>query len=451
VKLTRDEPGVLFVLEGEGVRVPPVAIGCLAVVLVPFFAMPLVTFLLSLFNSAQRDSLVSGISGVFSLFWLGVLGVGFSFAYRRAWVTRALRADGRAGTLEIVDRHVLTGRDRTESVRLTQLAGINARADASPGKRTKAPAGFAFTPPNVRLTLRIEQGSGRARERSVRLGVEGIDKREEVADLAYRLGAAANLAYQRVVRSDPRELEIELSRAPGPGLTRIPGFEGRADYSRDQVASAAVAAAQQERMPPFDPAQFACDHKVTEWSPQREVRFEKPFGWGALGCLPFVVTGFLAGPAVFVLTGRHPQNDLSGRIVASLFLGFFGLVIGGVALLVVYGALPRRVVLDWSARTIRISGLFRQAELAFGDLGGLVLKCVRTYHSGGKNSSSYNSYRCEISAQLRDPSSTTQEPVLLVKTNECREDPDTPYRQTLPLVTELAAALSLRRHVIDYE
>lgn len=39
---------------------------------------------------------------------------------------------------------------------------------------------------------------------------------------------------------------------------------------------------------------------------------------------------------------------------------------------------------------------------------------------------------------------------MLVKTNEFREDPDTPYRQALPLATELADALGVRRHVIDY-
>lgn len=400
---------MLLVVEGEGLSMPPAALGCLVAFLGPFLVMPLF-FGIPFASVARVEPIALVFVGVYGLFWFGLLGVGLTAAYRRGWLTRALRVDGRGGVLEIVDRHVLTGKDRTESVPLPQLVGAKVRVAATTGSRGPAPAGISFTPPNVRLLLRIDGGSGRVRERKLALGVEGIDKREEVADLAYRLGAAAGLAYQRVLRSDPRDIEIELSRSGAPGSSRIPALEGRADYARDQVASAAAAAAQQERIPPFDPSQFSSDHKVAEWSPRSEVRFQKPLGFAAVGCLPFVVVGFLAGPALFFLTGQHPENDLGGRIVGSLFIGFFGLVIGGVALLMAYGALPRRVVFDWSTRTITISGLVRRSELAFADLNGLVLNCVRTYHSGGRNSSSHHSYRCELNASVRDPTGGRKHP-----------------------------------------
>jgi hypothetical protein len=308
---------------------------------------------------------------------------------------------------------------------------------------------MTFTPPNVRLVLRVDEGTGRVRAQTLKLGVEGIDSHQEIADLAYRLGAAAGLPYQRVVRNDPRDFEIELGRAGAPGFARVPTLDSRADYARNKVASAAAAATAQERVAPFDPATFGCDHKVTAWSPLREVRFEKPFGFAAVGCLPFAAAGFLAAPAVFVLMGGA-STGLGERVGVSLFVGVFGLLIGGVSLYAAYSALPRRVVLDWSERTIRLGGLFRRQEVAFSDVTRLALKCVRVYHSGGKNSSSYHSYHCELHAHVRDPLAGGEKPLLLVETSHHREDPDTPYRQALPLVTELATALNVRREVIDY-
>jgi hypothetical protein len=74
---------------------------------------------------------------------------------------------------------------------------------------------------------------------------------------------------------------------------------------------------------------------------------------------------------------------------------------------------------------------------------------VHTFHRGGKNSSSYHSYRCEVHLHRRDPAPANK-PVVLVKTTEFREDPDTPYRRALPLATELAEALGIERRVTDY-
>jgi len=286
--------------------------------------------------------------------------------------------------------------------------------------------------------------------RVLELHVEGVDRREEVADLAYRLGAACGLSYQRVVRSDPRDIELDVTPSMGPGHERIPRLEGAANYAADVFSKAAVTAAADERVPPFDPAGFPSDHTVAKWLPGRQVQLRKPLGFAAVGCLPFAIAGLLLGPGLYVLSAsRRPEVAAFERFVPSLGVGMFGLFVGLIALLAVAAALPRRLTIDWARQSISIGGLFSRTEIPLPDVAAIEAKCVRTHHSGGKNSSSYHSYRCEVLVHRRDPASAGK-PVVLLQTREFREDPDTPYRRTIPLVTELAEALGVERRVTDY-
>ncbi len=174
----------------------------------------------------------------------------------------------------------------------------------------------------------------------------------------------------------------------------------------------------------------------------------KPLGFAAIGCLPFVALVFV-GPAAFVFV-RTAAADLSARIIMSVFLGIFGLIFGLVAAAAVGAALPRRVRLDWTAHTLEIGGLLRRSSRPLSDIGELELKCVRTYHSGGKNSSAYNSYRCDVVGHMRGAAEGQPATEVLVATEEFREDADSPYRMTLPLAVELAEALGVKRRVTDY-
>ncbi len=389
-----------------------------------------------------------------SVVWLAILGFVALAVFRRGWAPLTLRADRDAGAIEFVQRNILTRGERRETVSLLQLAGLS--LETITRRRASRPTpGFmanAFDP-NVRITMRVDDGSRKPRARVLSIHVEGVDRREEVADLAYRLGAACGLSYQRVVRSDPRDIELEVSASMGPGHERIPPLEGRANYAANVFSPAAAAAAAEDRVPPFDPSQFPSDHQVAKWVPGREVRFRKPLGSAAIGCLPFVIAGFLAGPALFVISAsRRPDAALADRLVPSAFLGLFGLIFGGIALVAVVAALPRRVTIDWALQTISIGGLFTRSEIPLGDAAAIEAECVHTFHRGGKNSSSYHTYRCEVQVHLRGATASTSagKPVVLVTTREFREDPDTPYRRTLPLVTELAETLGVERRVTDY-
>jgi len=439
------------VLEGTVPRIPAAGLGCIAAFLLPFVVTSAWYLGASLFRGLSSDPLNLAITAFTTLFWAAVVTSLVRVVRRRAWMPSQLRADRDAGIVELLERSVLTGRERREAVPLAELAGLSLetvtrrRIDA----RTRDLAGEAFDP-NVRIRLRIDVGSRKPRVRVLELHVEGVDRREEVADLAYRLGAACGLSYQRVVRSDPRDIELDVTPSMGPGHERIPRLEGAANYAADVFSKAAVTAAADERVPPFDPAGFPSDHTVAKWLPGRQVQLRKPLGFAAVGCLPFAIAGLLLGPGLYVLSAsRRPEVAAFERFVPSLGVGMFGLFVGLIALLAVAAALPRRLTIDWARQSISIGGLFSRTEIPLPDVAAIEAKCVRTHHSGGKNSSSYQSYRCEVLVHRRDPASAGK-PVVLLQTREFREDPDTPYRRTIPLVTELAEALGVERRVTDY-
>jgi len=439
------------VLEGTVPRIPAAGLGCIAAFLLPFVVTSAWYLGASLFRGLSSDPLNLAITAFTTLFWAAVVTSLVRVVRRRAWMPSQLRADRDAGIVELLERSLLTGRERREAVPLAELAGLSLetvtrrRIDA----RTRDLAGEAFDP-NVRIRLRIDVGSRKPRVRVLELHVEGVDRREEVADLAYRLGAACGLSYQRVVRSDPRDIELDVTPSMGPGHERIPRLEGAANYAADVFSKAAVTAAADERVPPFDPAGFPSDHTVAKWLPGRQVQLRKPLGFAAVGCLPFAIAGLLLGPGLYVLSAsRRPEVAAFERFVPSLGVGMFGLFVGLIALLAVAAALPRRLTIDWARQSISIGGLFSRTEIPLPDVAAIEAKCVRTHHSGGKNSSSYHSYRCEVVVHRRDPASAGK-PVVLLQTREFREDPDTPYRRTIPLVTELAEALGVERRVTDY-
>ena len=438
-------------LEGTVPRIPAAGLGCIAAFLLPFVVTSAWYLGASLFRGLSSDPLNLAITAFTTLFWAAVVTSLVRVVRRRAWMPSQLRADRDAGIVELLERSVLTGRERREAVPLAELAGLSLetvtrrRIDA----RTRDLAGEAFDP-NVRIRLRIDVGSRKPRVRVLELHVEGVDRREEVADLAYRLGAACGLSYQRVVRSDPRDIELDVTPSMGPGHERIPRLEGAANYAADVFSKAAVTAAADERVPPFDPAGFPSDHTVAKWLPGRQVQLRKPLGFAAVGCLPFAIAGLLLGPGLYVLSAsRRPEVAAFERFVPSLGVGMFGLFVGLIALAAVAAALPRRLTIDWARQSISIGGLFSRTEIPLPDVAAIEAKCVRTHHSGGKNSSSYHSYRCEVLVHRRDPASAGK-PVVLLQTREFREDPDTPYRRTIPLVTELAEALGVERRVTDY-
>ena len=194
--------------------------------------------------------------------------------------------------------------------------------------------------------------------------------------------------------------EIELASSPGPGLEPLTVPEARANYARNQVSAAATAAAATERLPPFDSATFSHDRCVPVWAPGREVRFE-------MGSPPF----------------------------------------------------GRTATFDWVTRTITLCHDMSETRIGFGEVEAVEARVVRVTHRSSDRHRDSNRigqdsvtliYHGEVHLHLRDGARPDASVVSIVRSGDFA-NPDGPYHQTLPLVTELSTALGVERRITDYK
>ena len=397
MKVLRDDPGRVLLVEGQDPMVPALLAG-------------LVGGLLAMTGQGESDLL---------------------------WRPSRVKADRDAATLEIVEKNVASGLERSETIRTGNVAGLTVgknhwRAPQTVGRSTTGPPEIAMD-----VKIRFDDSPDPA-QRSLWFRVDGIDTNAEIADFAYRLGAAIGLTHQRVVRSDPRRIEIDMARAGGTGAAPIPALES-ADYDRDVVSPGAARAAAAEIVPPFDPPRLDGDHRVAVWLPGSEVRFERPLDRMAPGCFPFVLAGLAAGPAVFMFT-----HDAT---ITAVFAAI-GLLLGAMALVAVVRSLPRRVTIGGRDQAITVGGWFSTARIPLDRLAALEARCRRVYNSR-RNGPSYHEYWCELVAHARDEGRPKTRAVVLLSTKMSR-DKEAPYDAVLPLATELARSLGVERRVTDY-
>jgi hypothetical protein len=304
-----------------------------------------------------------------------------------------------------------------------------------PGPR--AAAGAHALP--LRLTLRSLEGQ-RARDKSIDLRVEAVNRADEVADLALRLGAAAGLRFYRVLENELSRFEIELRREAGPGFATVPAALGRADPERDAVSPAAAAAASQERLRRFEPAGFRGSARVSVWEPGREIRFEK--GWGASVLLAPLLLFALLGPLAFFRLPSLHTMPLLPRVVTLVLITLVGLALALAGWVGVSSGLPRRVRLDWGTRTLDVETLRERRAIPFTEIAAIELR----HHVYRTNTTRGRLPRVYFSTQVwaaRLPATAPGE--ILVETRSSRDDADTPRAMALPLAVELAAALGVER------
>jgi hypothetical protein len=448
--IAADEPGRRLVLERQDP--PPFTAGCAVALLAGLVLAPL-----GLAYSMAGELGLSSPGGRLVLLPVGAATLGLAVYLvsraRKARVLRRLSVDRLTDRLEIVEGPLLEGRlsfgcsVATQSVGLADVVTLQVQ-----GTRSLDPSHKAI---RLRLEFGFGEGSGAA-GRALDLTVQGLDRTEEVLDLGQRLAAAAGLAEQRLLRNDPREVEIEFTRTavrravvprPVGDAMPLPEPAVRADYAAGRIEPAARALATQEVVDPFDPGAFRSDHRVATWRPGQVVRFERPFRFAALGCAPGLL-GVLAGPLMFLQMLRFPQNRAQG--IGSLLLGaaifeLFGVVIAAVAAAAVLQALSRSVSFDWSERLLRIRGPLRSRAFHFSELAPLELRCLRFTRSKGPTT-----YRCDIVAHLVPVAGKARE-LSLVSTLTVGSSITIPYRSALPLVVELAEALGLPHRVTGFD
>jgi hypothetical protein len=299
--------------------------------------------------------------------------------------------------------------------------------------------------------------------------VDGLDRSEEVVDFAFRIAAAAGLPSQRIVRNDPRAVEVELSRgtpaaaptavaAPTPVAARmavapVPDVLPAVDFTRDEAAPAARAAATQEVVEAFRPATFVGDHDVTVWNPGVEVVFYSSWdGWMWLFGLPFLFV-----PVFWYWwqdrVGELQYSDLLSQTVVAAVIG---LVIGIPSLVGVFKSKSWMARLDWAERTISIRDGSHTQVIPMADVTAVELDCHHQMHGGSgagvgvdTDTVVIHTYDCEVRLHWRDASGAPASATLIETFPN--SEADVPYRRALPLVTELARALGVERRVTDYD
>jgi hypothetical protein len=451
MKIIDDIPGRRLKLTGEGTTLPSETRWVVLAAVSPLLLLPagILWYVLS-------RTTVDPEHVLYSLVWLGgTVGV-----ISRIWMSirrfpALLDVDRAAGQARLgygalfggeLDEEVLV-LDKVERVTVQRLA---------PPESGASKAGSEIT---IRFDVCPWPGAG-VQTSSMTIAVDGLDRSEEVVDFAFRLGAAAGLPSQRVVRNDPRAVEVELSRgapavtAPGPAsLAPVPESLAPADFARDAAAPAAKAAVAQEIVEAFRPEAFAGDHEVKVWKPGVEVVFQRAWdGWVFLFGLPFL---FL--PLAWYLWQNNAGTLLYEELLQqTVVAGVIGAVIGIPSLVGMFSSKSRTVRLDWGPRTISIREGSRAQVIPMADVAALELDCRHEAEGGGGGGTGTHSnnvvihrYECVVRLHWRaagaPPASAT-----LVET-DVSDEPDSPYRQAIPLVTELARALGVERRVTDYD
>jgi hypothetical protein len=439
--LTCDEPGVRLFLDRE--PAPPVP-DIIAAVILGFGTLFLAAPASELFTVGRGMSdfpwpLVAAAGTMTVLMTLGFISLVWSLV-RDTIVVHQLHADGVTSELRVVRKGLfglLGGDRRIPTGRIERLRVSN----DVPNTR-----GLAVSRDDGGMPVHVSLWTaGRSKNRrpdvDVAFRVAALDKREEVLDLALRLGATCGFAAYRLTRSDVRDIEIEMSRTT-PGDEAIPAL-APADYVRDHVAPEVGAAAAQEKTPHFDPTGFRGDFRVDEWTPGERVRFRKPFGWTALGCLPFVVVPLGLAVAALVRWVSHRQVD---QIVGAAFFLAVGAVPLLLFILMLRSAWPRQTTLDWRTRRMTSTGL---PPIALSALRAVELRGVKIHHTPSKGRP-YWSFHCDVVVDHEHPVQGVPTSTVIVSTDRFVDDSATPWRLGVPLATDLAHALGVERRLTDY-
>ena len=414
MRIIHEDPGRRLELAETESRLAPLAIGLALTALV---AAPWRWLWAAVVHGAGRDSL----DLVPSALW-GAAGLILILSSFGGEALEAFSVDRVRGRLEWRRSHVLGLLRWGGGFPLESVAGFTLALASRP----------AASSATLRLAVQRRAGS---RERRFELRVSRLEGTEKIADFALHLGAAAGLPFYRVTLNEGGRFAIELRAQPGPGLDRVPPLDRPETDGGSSAAAQAVAGV--ERLPPFDPTAFRGSARVACWEAGREVRFDK--GWGPSALLSPLLLAAALGPYSFFGLAGLREVPLLPRTVALLMITLVGLALALVGWTCLQSALPRRVRLDWTTRTLHVETLRESRAIPLADVSDLELR-HKSYStgrvSGGMIRTSYSS---QVRVGLRPPAAPADE--LLVETRSFRNDASAPREMALPLARELASAL----------
>ncbi|MBN2369076.1 MAG: hypothetical protein JXO72_01170 [Vicinamibacteria bacterium] len=435
LRITSETPGQAVVMEGTRPEVSRTAILELAIALtlivVGYFWMG-PSYWDRWPDVGPDSSFIRMGAVVFLLVFLGAL-LHACYLIMRARAILSLAVDSSASSMHVVECGVFGWMRREWRIALSDLAGATLWAELMQERKEDA---------LLRLTLAVTDKNG-AHPHEIQISVLGVNRSEEVADLAFRLGAAACFRAHRVVRNDAFNVEIALTKGEENGDSPLPVLNERAQYAQDIVCAAARSAVAEERIAPFDPKTLTGPFRAVAWEPGRRVRLHRRPGPGLIGGALFVLiaAGFFAMAYGGAVNADVPEEAWIG----ALLFGLFGASLLGYGLWLAHAALPCDVVFDWDRRTILVRRRLRRTTIHFATVEALEMRSQAETRTS-KNNRRNTYWRCCLTVRHRalevDGSNQTD----LAESAEF-ENPADPQRQMLPLVTDLANAMNVKRLV----
>ncbi len=437
MEVSRDEPGRAIELHQESISFWKNG-GSGLLMLVPFFMLPIVVVSLVFREPGSSTHPNAWVPIAILALWLAVVALFALYAVTRSRRLALLSANRATGEWVMEDWAPIAFFARRRVLPISAVEWMEVRT-----LRVFGALEGAALPLQVRLGLR----GGGTFELPQRIEVHGLDKRDEVLDLAFRFAHVAGWAHHRVVRNDHLEFHVDVSRAAREGSTPVPPLSGPAEYERDQVG---IPAGRLEHdVPPFDPASFASEYRVVRWDPGRDVWLSREATPGqavrnALGCGGL----FLFGTAVVWVASM--AWDLPAFLPAVTTTG--GLALYGLTVLHYRRrALSGQVRVDWWNRRISIERFGERVEVPFDIVERIEVVALRNEHLSTEGQTPYATYRVQIFARLTRALREAMRTEMIVETKETRDDPETPYRSGLPFGIELARAIGVPCEYRDFK
>lgn len=231
-----------------------------------------------------------------------------------------------------------------------------------------------------------------------------------------------------------------MSQVAKTRLWRAKAYSSRLFEKRERPVA-------QEKEQAFRPEAFHGDHRVAIWKPGVEVVFHRPWD----GLFPLFGLAFLfTGPAVYFYLRNDAMMTYSDVLQFTALGAVIGVMGGGVSLSVLLSSSARTVRFDWGERTISVREGSRSSSIRMADVVAIELDCWREeYGDTGPDAvgTGGDRYHCAVRMHLREAGG----PEATVPLLEIHEDdqPDHPYREALPLATELALSLAVERRITD--
>ncbi len=295
------------------------------------------------------------------------------------------------------------------------------------------------------LVLLLRSESGKPERIAFRISIQGIETSKAGVNFIWKLAQMIQLPYGKVFSIPHVGYRARFARQEEPGLELLSGESPVADFASPDLYTGPDLS--KAKLPPFDPAQWEGDLNLREWSPGKRVEFHRRFSLVIPLAFPFTLL-VLIGPLLASIQ-LFEGEDFQSEWLPVVVIGIFGLIFGGLAILVIWHVRPRQVVFDWEVRELRMTSWYRTRVIPFHRIARLEFQGRRIESSSSDDSSSSTSFGGRLQAVLHRVNQDNPEILELASTN-FESHSDAPFLVGAPLLHELSQSLRIPGKVLSY-